>query len=110
MSIQSVKFTNFNTERKALTKSISGSVSALNAGITTAIKQQAYMHKNPDGNGADELISVVSDDIDLIEVALAEVNEKAADLLAVRAGTMTVDESLAKYTAINLEEYSNELL
>ena len=110
MGISSEKFKTFNTERKSSLSSISKTVSTLNKEMSLALKQQAYMRSNPDNNGADELIPVVADDIDLIAAALNEVNEKAADLLAVKAGAMTVDQLLAKYTAINLIEYSTELL
>lgn len=110
MSIQSEKFSNFNTERKVSLKAISSAVSNLNRDMLVAIKQQAYMRVNPDDNGANELIDIVSNDIDLIATSLADVNEKAADLLAVRSETMTTDQLLTKYNTINLEEYSNELL
>ena len=110
MSISIEKFSAFNIERKSSLSSISKTVSALNKEMSLALKQQAYMRSNPDNNGADELIPVVAGDIDLIAIALNEVNEKAADLLAVKAGTMTVDELLVKYPAINLIEYSAELL
>ena len=110
MSIQSEKFRTFNVERKASLKSISGSVSSTNKDLLVAIKQQAYMRSNPDSNGVDELIPIVASEIDSIALALAEVNEKAGDLLAVKSGSMTVTQLLAKYPAINLEEYSAELL
>lgn len=110
MGISSEKFKTFNTERKSSLSSISKTVGTLNKGMSLALKQQAYMRSNPDNNGADELIPVVSDEIDLIAIKLAEVNAKAADLLSVKSGAMTVDELLAKYPAINLTEYSAELL
>ena len=110
MSISSEKFSAFNIERKASLSSISKTVSNLNKEMSLALKQQAYMRSNPDNNGADELIQIVASDIDLIAAALQEVNEKAADLLAVKAGTMTVNQLLVKYPAINLNSYSAELL
>ncbi len=110
MSIESEKFRTFNEERKTSLKAVSAAVSTLNKEMSIAIKQQAYMRKNPDNNGVDELISIVAGEIDLIAVALNEVNAKATDLLAVRSGGMTVDELLVKYPAVNLTEYSVELL
>jgi hypothetical protein len=110
MTVQNEKFRNFNTERKATTKAVSDAVSKLNKELAVAIKQQAYMRSNPDDNGANELITIVSDEIDAIAISLSNANSKATDLLAVKAGTMTVEQLLAKYTAINLTEYSEELL
>jgi hypothetical protein len=110
MSIQTEKFRNLNTERKASLTAVSNAVATLAKHFPAALKQQAYMHKNPDNNGANDLIAIVSDEVNSIAEALASINAQAADLLAVKAGTMTVDELLAKYTAINLEEYSAELL
>jgi hypothetical protein len=110
MSIQSEKFRSFNTERKASLKTVSSAVSALDGGLMVALKQQAYIHTNPDDNGVNELIPIMSDEIDKIGQALTEANSKAADLLAVKSGSMTVTQLLAKYPAINLEEYSDELL
>ena len=110
MSISIEKFSAFNIERKSSLSSISKTVSNLNKEMSLALKQQAYMRSNPDNNGADELIPVVASDIDAIAVALNEANEKATDLLSVKSGAMTVDQLLVKYPAINLEEYSDELL
>ena len=110
MGISSEKFTTFNAERKTLLSSISKGISTLNKDMSLALKQQAYMRSNPDNNGADELIPIVASDIDAIAVDLGEVNAKAADLLAVKSGTMTVEQLLVKYPAINLSEYSDELL
>ena len=110
MTIQIEKFSAFNKERKSSLSAISSDVSKLNKNMMLALKQQAYMRSNPDNNGASDLIPKVASQIDSIAAELAEVNKRASHLLAVKAGTMTIDQILAEYPAINLTEYSDELL
>jgi hypothetical protein len=110
MSISGEKFRTFNSERKATLKAVSTDVSSLNKELLIGIKQQAYMRSNPDNNGVDELLPIVSGDIDAISTALSRANIVANDLMQVKDGMMTVEQLLAKYPAINLDEYSSELL
>ena len=110
MTIQIEKFSAFNKERKTSLATIGSSVSIINKELSKVLKQQAYMHKNPDNNGANDLIPLVSDKIDVIAQAFAEINAQVVDFMAVKTGTMTIDELLTKYPVINLEEYSKELL
>lgn len=110
MTIKIEKFSVFNKERKASLAAVSANVSQLNKNMMLTIKQQAYMRSNPDDNGVDELIPKVSEQIDAIAIELEEVNKRASHLLAVKAGTMTVDQLLAEYPAIDLISYSDELL
>ena len=85
------------------------SLSKLNVLANKALKQQAYVRKNPDDNGVDEFKAVLSADIDSIAASLAEVNDKLADLMKVKSDVMTVDELISKYS-IDLAGYSSELL
>ena len=110
MTIEIEKFSTFNKERKTTLNAISAAVSVLAKHFPSALKQQIYMHVNPDNNGANELIDIVSDQVNSLAGALADVNKQAADLMSVKEGNMTIDQLLAKYPAINMIEYSNELL
>ena len=67
------------------------------------------MHKNPDNNGANELIAVVQPDFDALAVAFNQVAEKLVDMQAVSNGSMTIDALIAKY-GIDLTEFSNGLI
>jgi len=109
MSINQEKFSNLNKLRKDTHKRISNLISQLNASTTSAMKQQAYMHKNPDSNGAPDLIPVVTPDFLAAAEAFNEVVAKLMDMQSVQASSMTVDEFIAKYS-INLEEFSAELI
>ena len=110
MTIAIEKFSAFNKERKASLTTVGNSVSVINRELSKVLKQQAYMHVNPDNNGASDLLSVVADEIDVIASAFAEINSKVVDFMAVKSGAMTVEQLLVKYPAINLTEYSAELL
>mgnify|MGYP003133122369 FL=1 len=109
MSLEYLKFTNLNSERKSTQRSVATAISNLNAAANSALKQQAYMRVNPDNNGADELISITKPDFDACAAAFNEVAQKLMDMQAVQAGTMTVEDCIEKYN-IDLTEYSNELI
>lgn len=109
MSINQIKASNFNDDRKATMRDVASSLSKLNVLANKALKQQAYVRKNPDDNGVDEFKTVLSADIDSISASLSEVNEKLSDLMKVKSDEMTVDELIAKYS-IDLAGYSLELL
>ena len=76
MTIELIKASNFNNERKATMRDVANYISKLNVGAITALKQQAYVRKNPDDNGVEEFKAVLSADIDSIAASLNEVNEK----------------------------------
>ncbi|AJP43414.1 hypothetical protein EP12_06665 [Alteromonas australica] len=109
MSLEYLKFTNLNSERKRTQRNVATAISNLNAAADSALKQQAYMRVNPDNNGADELIVITKPDFDACASAFNEVAAKLIDMQAVQAGTMTIDECIAKY-GIDLTEYSKELI
>ena len=109
MSLEHLKFTNLNSERKSTQRSVATAISNLNAAADSALKQQAYMRVNPDNNGANELIPICQGDFDSCSAAFNEVAAKLMDMQAVQAGTMTVEDCIAKY-GIDLTEYSNELI
>lgn len=110
MSISALKLANYNEQRKQTARQISTAISQLNAQADIALKQQAYMRSNPDANGADELIAVVAPEFNTLSEAFNQVAAKLQDMQAVNAGTMAVDELIAKYSSINLTEFSNGLI
>jgi len=95
--------------QKATNSSVARSISSMNNDLSAAIEHQAYMHKNPDGNIDDGLVAVIGYGAEQLLAQYAEVDEKRLDFLAVKAGTMTVDELIAKYN-IDLTKYSNALI
>jgi len=109
MSLKQLKFANLNEQRKQTQRSVSSAISNLNAAADVAMRQQAYMHTNPDDNGADELIAVATPDFNAIASAFNEVAQKLMDMQAVQAGTMTVTEFVSKYS-IDLNGFSSELI
>lgn len=109
MSIAQLKLQNFNEARKTNEEAVSNSLSRLNAQVILAMKQQAYMHLNPDANGADDLISVVSPTFTTLA---SEFNSIAAMLNAmqeVAAGTLTAADLVSTYS-LDLTEFSDDLL
>lgn len=109
MSIKQTKFNALNDRRKETAKNVSRSLNLLLEEASNALKQQAYMRSNPDDNGADELVPIVQVIFDQITVTFMEVQDKLEDLVAVRNGTMTVEDLITKHS-IDLNEYSEELI
>tara|TARA_R100000544_G_scaffold16105_1_gene7624 strand:- start:781 stop:1110 length:330 start_codon:yes stop_codon:yes gene_type:complete len=109
MSINQEKFSKINQLRKNTHRQVSDAVSQLNTFASDAMNQQAYMRVNPDLNGADQLLSVVTPDFVAVATAFNEVKEKLEDMQSVASGLMTVDEMIAKHS-IDLSQYSNELI
>jgi hypothetical protein len=109
MSIAQEKFSKLNQSRKETHRQVSNSISQLNAYAMDAMKQQAYMRKDPDANGAGDLIAVVTPDFAAAASAFNEVVEKLVDMQSVAAGAMTVDDMIAKH-GIDLTAYSDELI
>ena len=107
--LNSLKLQKLNSERKKTQRDVSNHISHLNNAADAAMRQQAYMHKNPDANGADQLIAVIHPEFLEAAAAFNEVAAKLQDMQLVSAGQMTIDDFIAKY-AINLEEFSNELI
>ncbi len=108
MSINQEKFSNLNKARKATHKQVVSNLSQLLAYSMDAIKQQCYMHENPDNNGANELLVVVTPDFLEASEMFDAAKERMEDLQAVAAGSMTTAEMKAKYS-VDLMEYSEEL-
>lgn len=109
MSLSALKLATLNTNRKQTSQQVSNAISQLNAHAAAAMKQQAYMHKDPDLNGAGDLIAVVQPEFDALSVAFNQVAAKLVDMQAVSAGTMTADALIAKYN-IDLNAFSNTLV
>ena len=107
--LNQLKLANFNENRKQTQQKVSQAISQLNAAASEAMRQQAYMRKNPDLNGADELIAVATPNFDASADAFNEVAQKLADMQSVQAGTLTVDAFITKYN-IDLAEFSNGLI
>ena len=106
---QTIKLMNFNANQKATVQVIARAVSQLNAAMSQAIEHQAYARKNPDTVIDDELLAGMGSLVDDLMSKMAEVEAKRVDIAAVKAETMTVDESIAKYS-INLVNYSAALV
>lgn len=109
MGIKEQKDSNFTKDLMANNAKAASSASQLSASIDIALKQQAYMHLDPDDNGAGDYIDVISSSVDEIAAVLGGIAEKAGDLIAVKSGVMTVDQLIAKYPAIDVAVYSAEL-
>ncbi len=108
-SISQAKFQNLNDQRKQTAKQVSQCISQLNAQALVALKQQAYIHKNPDSNIDPEFIDVVGAEVVPVATAFAEVQDKLNDLVSVMNGAITVDEMIAKHS-IDVSQVSSELL
>lgn len=107
--INTLKLQNLNSERKKTQRSVSNAISQLNTAADTAMRQQAYMKKNPDNNGADQLIAVVHPDFLAAASAFNLVAQKLQDMQLVSSGDLSVDDFMAKYN-IDLTEFSNGLI
>lgn len=102
------KLTNFNKDYKATSQSIRSAVSQATLQLNTAIKQQGYIRKNPDGNISeadivsmqDTFIQILSDFKGLIPLV--------DDMEAVHTGALTVDALIEKYN-VDVDQYSAEL-
>ena len=108
-STQQLKLTQYNTNQKATASTIGRSISSLNNDLASALGHQAYARKNPDGVIDAELLAIINIGVDQLLAQYDEVDQKRLDLIAVKDGTMTVDELIAKYN-IDLVKYSNDLL
>lgn len=109
MSLDQLKFSNLNTLRKETQRKVSNAISQLNAAADEAMKQQAYMHSNPDDNGANELIAVATPDFNASAQAFNQVAQKLQDMQLVQAGTLSIADYIAKYN-IDLSEFSERLI
>jgi cupin superfamily acireductone dioxygenase involved in methionine salvage len=107
--ISQTKFQNLNEQRKQTSRSISQCISQLNAHASTALKQQAYLRKNPDLNIDPEFITIMGAEVAPIAAAFAEVQYKLNDIVSVMTEEMTVDDMMEKYN-IDLSQVSSELL
>lgn len=107
--LNTLKLQNLNANRKKTQRSVSNAVSQLNTAADVAMHQQAYMHKNPDGNGADQLIAVVHPEFVEAASAFNEVAAKLQDMQMLATGQMSVDDFIAKY-GIDLAGFSAELI
>ena len=108
-SLQQIKLTTYMANQKATTKTIARSVSSLNHDLGAALEHQAYARKNPDGVVDADLLVIMGLGVDQLLAQYAVVDAKRLDLLAVKDGSMTVDDLIAKYN-IDLTKYSNELI
>jgi hypothetical protein len=107
--ITQAKFMNLNTQQKATSKQVSNCVSQLNTQAMVALKQQAYMRTNQDGNVDAEYITLVGADVAPIAAAFKEAKEKMDDIIAVMTGTITPEDIITKYN-IDVSQVSAELL
>lgn len=109
MSLKQRKFDKAKDDIDSTERTATNAISQLNAAANAMLNQQAYLRKDPDANNAGELLPVVQPGFEAGAAAFNEVAGKLADMQAVHAGTMTVDELIAKYD-INLTSYSATLV
>lgn len=109
MSLSQLKLSNLNEQRKQTQTQVSNAVSTLNAQTDIAMRQQAYMHKNPDSNGADELLVASTENFLATAAAFNEVASKLSDMQALQSGQMSIDDYLSKYS-LDVADISNELI
>ena len=105
----SIRFDNYNKQRKQTNVSAANALSQLETLLLTALAQQAYFRNDPDNIFTDE------DDKALITKGVAALVpswqrnvDRVTDLLAVIQGNKTVGGVVAKHS-INLEEFRNGL-
>ena len=108
-STQQIKLTQYMVNQKSTSGSIARSISSLNNDLSAGLEHQAYARKNPDEVIDAELLSIINVGVDQLLAQYEEVNQKRLDLIAVKDGSMTVDELIAKYS-IDLVAYSNGLI
>jgi uncharacterized membrane protein YqiK len=108
-SISTLKFIKLNDNRTKTATSVLNHLSQLDNLALTALEQQAYMRINPDANVDAEFIDAVGTDLTETITAFGKVKAKLEDILAVKAGTMTPEAMVAKYS-IDLSDVSKRLL
>jgi len=108
-SISQTKFQNLNNQRKATAKQVSQCISQLTAHALAALKQQAYIHKNPDSNIDPEFITIVGAEVVPVATAFEVVQDQLNDLVSVMNDPSTVDAVIAKHS-IDVDQVSTELL
>lgn len=107
--LSTLKLQNLNERRKKTQREVSTLVSQLNTAAETAMYQQAYMHQNPDNNGADQLIPVVQPNFVESAAAFNAVAAKLQDMQLLSSGQMTLEDFISKYN-LNLTEFSDGLI
>jgi len=108
-SLQQIKLTQYMTNQKQTSSNIARSVSSLNNDLSAALEHQAYARKDPDLVVDADLLAVIGIGVDQLLAQYDEADKKRIDLLAVKDGTMTVDDLITKYN-IDLTAYSNALI
>jgi len=109
MSIALLKLQKFNTERLRNQEQVGNVLGKLNDSALLALKQQAYMHLNPDANGADELIAESTPTFLILAEKFNEIAAMLEDSQKVSAGTMTASDLVTKY-ALDMTEFSDSLI
>lgn len=107
--INTLKLSNLNDERKSTFRSLTGALSQVNEATKKYMKQQAYMLKNPDANGAGDLVAFFNTDFDAAYTELLGVYNKLKDMYDVRNGVLDVDTFISRH-GIDLTTFSNELI
>jgi hypothetical protein len=108
-SVQQLKLTSYMANQKATSSSVARSISSMNNDLAAAIQHQVYARKNPDTVVDAGLLAVMGVGVDQLMAQFADVATKQQDLLAVKNGTMTVEDLHIKYP-FDLVNYSNALL
>ena len=94
--------------RKNISTKASNAISTLNSAIDEALNFTALMHKDPENEFSPEGIAKIRSKFDASLSELTTVNQKIADMLAVRSGDLAIDDFITKYN-IDLAKYSSDL-
>ena len=104
-----LKLSNLNEARKDTFRRVTDAISQLNAAADEAMKQQAYIRKDPDANGASELLPIIAPEFSATVAAFQTVAAKLQSMSEVHAGAKDIDQQIADY-AIDLTAFSEELI
>lgn len=107
-SLQSIKLAQYNVNQKQTSSSVARSIASLNNDASSAISHQLYARINPDDNVDAPLVALMGSQVDELMSQFSKVTDKITDLLAVKNGTMSIEELHTKYP-VDLVKYSSDL-
>lgn len=109
MSTKQIKIDRFNSIRLATHDRVDNLLSQLYSAAIDAAYEQAYMRKNPDLNGADELMVEASPRFSTSITEFNKVKAVLDGMIAVAFEEKTIDQQITDY-AIDLVAYSSTLI
>lgn len=109
MSIAILKLQRFNTDRLRNQEQVGTILGKLSDAALLALKQQAYMHLNPDANGADELLAESTPTFQVLAQKFNDIAAMLEDSQKVSSGAMDASELVTKYT-LDMTDFSDSLI